>query len=205
MTPPPTDVFTTTKYAISRLSPHSRYTWWRPECAAWCPGMRCALMCAATRPNSVPRRCAALVILCQRFEGCSDREAVDRFAFDARWKYAAGGLSFDYPSLCIRCWSICAPGFRPRSVPTGSSRRCLLSRSGRGWSAVVGCWTPRRCRRGRDDGHGHADPLGDPRAAGRLRSSGWRASCASCSVAMMITRARGSRCAITRILRRGRG
>ncbi|MGZ6623933.1 MAG: transposase, partial [Solirubrobacteraceae bacterium] len=35
----------------------------------------------------------------QRFEGCSDREAVDRFAFDARWKYAAGGLSFDYPSF----------------------------------------------------------------------------------------------------------
>lgn len=29
----------------------------------------------------------------------SDREAVDRFAFDARWKYAAGGLDFDYPGF----------------------------------------------------------------------------------------------------------
>ena len=28
----------------------------------------------------------------QRLEGLSDREAVDRFAFDVRWKYAAGGL-----------------------------------------------------------------------------------------------------------------
>src|SRR6266849_6800407 len=37
--------------------------------------------------------------LLQRVEGCSDREAVDRFCFDARWKYAAGGLSFDYPSF----------------------------------------------------------------------------------------------------------
>jgi hypothetical protein len=24
---------------------------------------------------------------------------VDRFAFDARWKYAAGGLDFDYPGF----------------------------------------------------------------------------------------------------------
>jgi IS5 family transposase len=29
----------------------------------------------------------------------SDREAVDRFSFDARWKYAAGGLDFDYPGF----------------------------------------------------------------------------------------------------------
>ena len=35
----------------------------------------------------------------QRVEGCSDREAADRFAFDARWKYAAGGLDFDYPGF----------------------------------------------------------------------------------------------------------
>ncbi len=26
-------------------------------------------------------------------------EAVDRFSFDARWKYAAGGLDFDYPGF----------------------------------------------------------------------------------------------------------
>jgi len=35
----------------------------------------------------------------QRIEGLSDREAVDRFSFDARWKYAAGGLDFDYPGF----------------------------------------------------------------------------------------------------------
>ena len=35
----------------------------------------------------------------QRIEGCSDREAVDRFTYDARWKYAAGGLEFDYPGF----------------------------------------------------------------------------------------------------------
>ena len=41
----------------------------------------------------------AVVMVLQRIEGCSDREAVDRFAFDARWKYAAGGLDFDYPGF----------------------------------------------------------------------------------------------------------
>jgi Transposase domain (DUF772) len=31
----------------------------------------------------------ATVMVLQRFEGLSDREAVDHFAFDMRWKYAA--------------------------------------------------------------------------------------------------------------------
>ena len=41
----------------------------------------------------------AVVMVLQRLEGCSDREAVDRFCFDVRWKYAAGGLDFDYPGF----------------------------------------------------------------------------------------------------------
>jgi len=49
--------------------------------------------------RSVPPMIVAVVMVLQRIEGCSDREAVDRFAFDARWKYAAGGLSFDYPGF----------------------------------------------------------------------------------------------------------
>jgi hypothetical protein len=39
------------------------------------------------------------VMVLQRLEGCSDREAVERFQFDLRWKYAAGGLQFDYPGF----------------------------------------------------------------------------------------------------------
>jgi IS5 family transposase len=49
--------------------------------------------------RSVPPMIVAVVIVLQRIEGCSDREAVDRFTFDARWKYAAGGLNFDYPGF----------------------------------------------------------------------------------------------------------
>lgn len=44
----------------------------------------------------VPPRIVAVVMVLQRLEGLSDREAVDRITFDLRWKYAAGGLDFDY-------------------------------------------------------------------------------------------------------------
>ena len=49
--------------------------------------------------NCVPPMIVAVVMVLQRLEGCSDREAVERFTFDARWKYAAGGLQFDYPGF----------------------------------------------------------------------------------------------------------
>jgi IS5 family transposase len=48
---------------------------------------------------SVPPMIVAVVMVLQRLEGCSDREAVDRFCFDVRWKYAAGGLDFDHPGF----------------------------------------------------------------------------------------------------------
>ena len=44
----------------------------------------------------VPPMIVAVVMVLQRLEGCSDREAMERFQFDLRWKYAAGGLEFDY-------------------------------------------------------------------------------------------------------------
>ena len=39
---------------------------------------------------SVPPSVVAAVMVLQRLGGLSDREAVDRYAFDARWRYAAG-------------------------------------------------------------------------------------------------------------------
>jgi hypothetical protein len=49
--------------------------------------------------RSVPPRIVAVVMVLQRIEGLSDREAVERFTFDLRWKYAAGGLDFDQPGF----------------------------------------------------------------------------------------------------------
>ena len=40
--------------------------------------------------RSIPPSIVATVMVLQRLEGCSDREAVDRFTFDARWRYACG-------------------------------------------------------------------------------------------------------------------
>jgi hypothetical protein len=49
--------------------------------------------------RSVPPRIVATVMVLQRLQGLSDREAVEAFSFDTRWKYACGGLPFDYPSF----------------------------------------------------------------------------------------------------------
>jgi hypothetical protein len=43
-----------------------------------------------TGRGSVPPSILAVVMVLQRLEGLSDREAADRFAFDVRWRYAAG-------------------------------------------------------------------------------------------------------------------
>jgi hypothetical protein len=57
------------------------------------------LFCAGRGRRSVPPMIVAVVMVLQRVEGCSDREAVDRFTYDARWKYACGGLDFAYPGF----------------------------------------------------------------------------------------------------------
>ena len=57
------------------------------------------LSCDGRGRRSVPPSIVATVMVLQRIEGCSDREAVDRFTFDVRWKYAAGGLGFDHPGF----------------------------------------------------------------------------------------------------------
>ena len=50
------------------------------------------------RPSISPRVVSVVMVL-QRYSGMSDREAVDAFAFDARWKYAAGALDYDFPGF----------------------------------------------------------------------------------------------------------
>ena len=45
--------------------------------------------------RSVPPSVVAAAMVLQRLEGLSDREAAERFAFDTRWRYAAGVGSYD--------------------------------------------------------------------------------------------------------------
>jgi len=48
-----------------------------------------------TGRRSVPPSVVATVMVLQRLEGLSDRDAVERYAFDARWRYAAGVGGYD--------------------------------------------------------------------------------------------------------------
>lgn len=69
------------------------------ECHRLFPDELFADLFTATGRRSVPPRIVAVVMVLQRLLGLSDREAVQAFEFDARWKYACGGLDFDYPGF----------------------------------------------------------------------------------------------------------
>ena len=81
------------------MAPGSIYGLLHRECHRLFPDELFADLFTDVGRRSVPPMIVAVVMVLQRLEGCSDREAVDRFCFDARWKYAAGGLDFDYPGF----------------------------------------------------------------------------------------------------------
>ena len=86
----------TVSFCGDRLSPTSIYGLLFRECHHLFPDDAFADLFEDIGRRSVPPRIVAVVMVLQRLEGLSDREAVDRFTFDARWKYAAGGLDFEH-------------------------------------------------------------------------------------------------------------
>jgi len=90
---------TTVGFCEGRVSPESIYGVLHRECFSLFPDEMFADLFTDVGRRSVPPMIVAVVMVLQRLEGASDREAVDRFAFDVRWKYAAGGLDFDYPGF----------------------------------------------------------------------------------------------------------
>jgi Transposase DDE domain/Transposase domain (DUF772) len=89
----------TVNFCEGRVGPDSIYGVLHRECFNLFPDEMFADLFTDVGRRSVPPMIVAVVMVLQRFEGLSDREAVERFAFDARWKYAAGGLDFDYPGF----------------------------------------------------------------------------------------------------------
>jgi hypothetical protein len=89
----------TAGFCEGRLAPNSIYAVLHRECRALFPDEMFADLFAEDGRRSVPPMIVAVVMVLQRLEGLSDREAVERFAFDVRWKYAAGGLDFDHPGF----------------------------------------------------------------------------------------------------------
>jgi len=90
---------TTVNYCEGRVPPDSIYGVLHRECFHLFPDEMFADLFTDVGRRSVPPMIVSVVMVLQRIEGCSDREAGDRFSFDARWKYAAGGLDFDYPGF----------------------------------------------------------------------------------------------------------
>lgn len=88
-----------TAYCESRLGKASLYALLNREGESLFPDDSFADIFSNEGRCSVPPRVVATVMVLQRAEGLSDREAVDRFSFDLRWKHAAGGLDYDYPSF----------------------------------------------------------------------------------------------------------
>ncbi len=100
LAPRQADLFrSTAAYCDERVAPGSIYGILHRECFRLFPDEMFADLFDEVGRRSVPPMIVAVVMVLQRIEGCSDREAADRFTFDARWKYAAGGLDFDYPGF----------------------------------------------------------------------------------------------------------
>ena len=100
LTPRQADLFrSTVGFCEPRVPDGSIYGLLHRECERLFPDEMFADLFTDVGRRSVPPMIVAVVMVLQRIEGCSDREAVERFCFDARWKYAAGGLDFDYPGF----------------------------------------------------------------------------------------------------------
>ncbi|HEU0169193.1 MAG TPA: IS1182 family transposase [Chloroflexota bacterium] len=99
-TPRQRDLFrSTTSFCAPLVADDSIHGLLHRECFSLFPDELFSDLFTDIGRRSVPPMVVAVVMVLQRLEGLSDREAVERFTFDARWKYAAGGLDFDYPGF----------------------------------------------------------------------------------------------------------
>jgi Transposase domain (DUF772) len=104
----------------------------------------------ATGRRSVPPSTLAVVMVLQRLEGLSDREAADRFAFDVRWRYAAGVADAVAGEETASFAHTVLVDLRARLRRSGDPDRifrvtCQLARQV-GLVGCGGCWTRRRWR-----------------------------------------------------------
>jgi len=89
----------TVQFCDETLAPNSIYRYLYDHAATLFPDESFADLFQTRGRCSIPPQIVAVVMILQRLEGLSDREAVDRFAYDMRWKYAAGGLEFTHPGF----------------------------------------------------------------------------------------------------------
>jgi hypothetical protein len=99
-TPRQADVFrSTTQFVDELVGQDSIWAMLHRESHRLFPDDAFADLFQTSGRRSIPPRILAVVMVLQKALGLSDREAVAAFQFDIRWKYACGGLDFDYPGF----------------------------------------------------------------------------------------------------------
>jgi Transposase domain (DUF772) len=93
---------------------------------------------------SVPPSILAVVMVLQRLEGCSDREAVDRFCYDLRWRYAAG-VDDETGSFAHTVLVELRARLRASAEPDRIFRSPQSWPARWDWWGCGGCWIRRRC------------------------------------------------------------
>jgi Transposase DDE domain/Transposase domain (DUF772) len=84
-----------TRFCDERLDERSIYAFLHRERDRLFPDEAFADLFVERGRRSVPPSVVAVVMVLQRLEGLSDREAVERYCFDTRWRYAAGVGGYD--------------------------------------------------------------------------------------------------------------
>jgi IS5 family transposase len=84
-----------TRFCDEKLEEHSIYAFLHRERDRLFPDEAFADLFETKGRRSVPPSVVAVVMVLQRLEGLSDREAVERYCFDTRWRYAAGVGGYD--------------------------------------------------------------------------------------------------------------
>jgi hypothetical protein len=83
------------RFCDEALPQDSIYSFLRRERLRLFPDESFADLFDARGRRSVPPSVVAVVMVLQRLEGLSDREAAERYCFDNRWRYAAGVGGYD--------------------------------------------------------------------------------------------------------------
>ncbi len=89
------DLFKSTAYVAERVPENSIWAVLAHHGERLFPDEMFADLFSPRGRRSVPPRVVATVMVLQRLHGMSDREAVAAFEWDARWKFACGGLDYD--------------------------------------------------------------------------------------------------------------
>ena len=85
-----------TRFCDETLDEYSIYSFLHRERDPLFPDEAFADLFDESGRRSVPPSVVAVVMVLQRLEGVSDREATERYCFDNRWRYAAGVGGYEF-------------------------------------------------------------------------------------------------------------